>query len=32
MKIDIISGFLGAGKTSFIKRLLDSKSKMKRLF
>lgn len=27
MKIDIISGFLGAGKTSFIKRLLDSKIK-----
>lgn len=27
MKIDIISGFLGAGKTTFIKRLLDSKVK-----
>ena len=24
MKIDIISGFLGAGKTTFIKRLLDT--------
>ncbi|MDE7263059.1 MAG: GTP-binding protein [Anaeroplasmataceae bacterium] len=27
MKIDIISGFLGAGKTTFIKRLLNSKLK-----
>ena len=27
VKIDIISGFLGAGKTTFIKRLLDSKLK-----
>ena len=27
MKIDIISGFLGAGKTTFIKRLLDTKLK-----
>ncbi|MBQ3253048.1 MAG: GTP-binding protein [Acholeplasmatales bacterium] len=25
LKIDIISGFLGAGKTTFIKRLLDTK-------
>ncbi|MDE5715734.1 MAG: hypothetical protein K2I42_06330, partial [Anaeroplasmataceae bacterium] len=25
MKIDIISGFLGAGKTTFIKRLLKTK-------
>ncbi|MDE6583763.1 MAG: GTP-binding protein [Anaeroplasmataceae bacterium] len=27
MKIDIISGFLGAGKTTFIRRLLNSKLK-----
>ena len=27
MKIDIISGFLGAGKTTFIKRLLETKLK-----
>ncbi len=27
MKIDIISGFLGAGKTTFIKRLLNTKLK-----
>ncbi len=27
MKIDIISGFLGSGKTTFIKRLLNSKLK-----
>ena len=27
MKIDIISGFLGAGKTTFIRRLLESKLK-----
>lgn len=27
VKIDIVSGFLGAGKTTFIKRLLDSKLK-----
>ena len=27
MKIDIISGFLGAGKTTFIKRLLNTRMK-----
>ena len=27
LKIDVISGFLGAGKTTFIKRLLDTKLK-----
>ena len=25
LKIDIVSGFLGAGKTTFIKRLLNTK-------
>ena len=28
MKVDIISGFLGAGKTTFIKRLLQTKIKL----
>ena len=27
LKIDVISGFLGAGKTTFIKRLLETKLK-----
>ena len=27
MKVDIISGFLGSGKTTFIKRLLETKLK-----
>ncbi len=31
MKIDIISGFLGAGKTTFIKRLLESNMKNERV-
>lgn len=31
-KIDIISGFLGAGKTTLIKRLLATHYMMKKLF
>ena len=26
IKVDVISGFLGAGKTTFIKKMVDRKS------